>query len=226
MVVALNSSATTSPRSRSSYSAPLDELSNHETSAATSKTGIGNWESAVIFGLRSKPSELRSESIKSLIDQSVNWFEARPSSFEQEESHSDSRTYSASTTSNLAGGSQSLLRLGELRSLGTDWDSYGGSPPTLQAIAVAERFLRLTQHSFTTPMSWSIPEPTAVAARSDGGILIEWNGPAGVVELHIEPDGTTGYLHEDAVTGKYSETDSASWAQIQKQLGMIFAWSE
>jgi hypothetical protein len=60
-------------------------------------------------------------------------------------------------------------RLAELAQLKPNWDSYGGKPPTKEALAVAERL------TFT---------PT-----SDGGILVELSVPDTWAELLITPEG-------------------------------------
>lgn len=44
-------------------------------------------------------------------------------------------------------------------------------------------------------------QPWTVGARADGGVMIEWRGPGGALEVHIEPDGSFGFLFEDGRFG-------------------------
>lgn len=55
-------------------------------------------------------------------------------------------------------------QLGELTTLGPDWDSYGAEPPNETAVDAAERILELLR-------TMSIP-PTRVVASSEGGVAI------------------------------------------------------
>jgi hypothetical protein len=113
---------------------------------------------------------------------------------------------------------RALNRLSELRQLQSDWDSYGAVPPTSAALMMAERFISSTFQSPWHSLFGLRLEPTSIGARADGGILIEWQGPRGILELHIEPDSSLGYLFEDPVTGKYTEEDSVAWTTAQQLL--------
>lgn len=63
-------------------------------------------------------------------------------------------------------------RLNQLEELQEDWDSYGGTPPTKEALECAHRFL----------------DTLFIAPLNDGGLQIEMNNEAVIIE--IDPDGS------------------------------------
>jgi hypothetical protein len=124
----------------------------------------------------------------------------------------------ATTTANLA---PALNRLQEIGDLPADWDSYGANPPSPAAIRearwilenIASRFLLLGESA----------EPWLVGPRADGGVLIEWRGPGGAIEVHVEPDATLGYLWDGEGTPQpgMEEADGASPEDIERQLARV-----
>ena len=69
-------------------------------------------------------------------------------------------------------------RLEILRKLPPDWDSYGGLPPTAEAIKTAEEFLTVIGIPFIAPLP-------------NGGLTFEWNLPSGeTVLVDILPSGS------------------------------------
>lgn len=107
-------------------------------------------------------------------------------------------------------------RLRRLAALEADWDSYGAQPVSSNSLVTAERTLTLIR-SIVGGLVSSV-EPSMLAARADGGILAEWIGSEGSIEIHFEPNGSMGYLLEEGGTGAYSEVDSASLGAIIKAL--------
>jgi hypothetical protein len=87
-------------------------------------------------------------------------------------------------------------RLSYLESLQDDWDAYGARKPTALALQKARRLIglfplitgiRLLQlHPAATPYDVS-PLPS-------GGVMIEWRGRAGILQLEVGPTGEFGYL--------------------------------
>lgn len=106
-----------------------------------------------------------------------------------------------------------LDRLHELAALPTDWDSYGAVPPSSLAIAGARHMLSDLLESLAR--SDFHVEPWAMGARADGGVMVEWRGPGGALEVHVEPDGTFGYLFEDTRSGRQTEADGVLLADIK-----------
>jgi hypothetical protein len=64
--------------------------------------------------------------------------------------------------------------LAKLRQLKHGWDSYGGLPPTPEAIAVAEILL----------------QPGSLVPSPDGGLQIEWHQGGYDIEITIDPRGS------------------------------------
>jgi hypothetical protein len=104
-----------------------------------------------------------------------------------------------------------LSRIVEMAKLSPNWDGEDAEPPTAEAVAaacflieaVAER--RLQQGDVVIPPATSSPIP-------DGGLQIEWRGPAARIDVQANPDGSFGYLVKWSTgsTARYEETDAAS----------------
>ncbi|HEY7033169.1 MAG TPA: hypothetical protein VH482_17650, partial [Thermomicrobiales bacterium] len=95
----------------------------------------------------------------------------------------------ATTTANLA---PAFNRLREITDLPADWDFDGAIPPSPAAIRKAQWILENIASRFLS--AGGSAEPWLVGPRADGGILMEWRGPGGAVEVHVEPDASLGYL--------------------------------
>ncbi len=96
-------------------------------------------------------------------------------------------------------------RIRKLRTLEPDWDGYGGSPPTEEAVkATAELLLetrRLTQGLLESPFIAPLPE---------GGLELEWELDSGAeLMLVIPPTGTDikHLLDEPASSGGVNESE-------------------
>ena len=81
---------------------------------------------------------------------------------------------------------EAVKRIRKLTNLRTDWDGYGGDPPTEEAVNEAAELLleihNLTQGSLVTPF---------VAPLPDGGLELEWDLDSGAeLMLVIMPTGT------------------------------------
>ena len=80
-------------------------------------------------------------------------------------------------------------RLDHLGKLERNWDSYGAEPVSPKAISVAKRVLCRSIAALQQRGAKNV-HPFAIAPVSDGGVQIEWRGPAGSVEVEIGPSGT------------------------------------
>jgi hypothetical protein len=110
-------------------------------------------------------------------------------------------------------------RLNELAQLGHDWDSYGGLPPTEQAVATAGTLAAEVDDRFEAAAGMRT-EPYNIAPLADGGIQVEWRGVRDALEAWVSPDGSLGYLLVEDYAGdsRYSEADIVSWEEL---LGLI-----
>ncbi|MGH2559593.1 MAG: hypothetical protein ACRDJH_11055 [Thermomicrobiales bacterium] len=118
------------------------------------------------------------------------------------------------TSTTISAVRPALARLNELADLPPDWDSYGANPPNPAAIAKArEILLELTQ---PLRLAGTRIEPSTIGARADGGIMIEWGNPETALEVHIEPDGSVGYLYEDNTSrpARQVEADDVSLTDL------------
>lgn len=87
----------------------------------------------------------------------------------------------------------SIRQLDALRSLGADWDSYGGAPISDKALSIARAIL--TDLSFQ-PVDPAFVVPFHIAPVPNGGLQIEWRRAdgSGSLELWIDPDGRVDAL--------------------------------
>ncbi len=73
-----------------------------------------------------------------------------------------------------------------------NWDGYGASPVTAEAVNHAMNFISILPNS--------VPSPT-VGAESDGEVTIEWyQAPRQVLSVSVSPDGQLSYA---ALIGNY-----------------------
>jgi hypothetical protein len=86
-------------------------------------------------------------------------------------------------------------RLRELGKLDTDWDSYGGMPPTPSAIDAAFRFVAELE-ARTAHRAHPRVLPTSISALPSGGLELEWQTPRDVIAIDIGPHATWGYLRK------------------------------
>jgi hypothetical protein len=83
-------------------------------------------------------------------------------------------------------------RLAELAALPPDWDSYGGDPPTTRAIVTARQLVAaIAERANDRPADAA---PWFIAPVPDGGVQLEWRGPARELTVTVGPNGSLGYL--------------------------------
>jgi hypothetical protein len=76
----------------------------------------------------------------------------------------------------------SLLRVGQFRTLGESWNSYGSPPPSEQLIQVVEGFVATSDKA----LSPFLPAPFAVPVPG-GGIKLTWSNGYRELELEFGP---------------------------------------
>lgn len=117
---------------------------------------------------------------------------------------------------------KSFALLDRVVDLESDWDSYGGSPPTPVAVRTASRVLTVVHSSFDeTAGEWIVP--FHVAPIPNGGLQIEWRGPGATLELDIGPDGAFGYLliQGRGEARRFEESENVSWATVLGLVGRV-----
>lgn len=108
-----------------------------------------------------------------------------------------------------------FARLSELAELQPDWDSYGGLPPSPNALAMARRVAEAVAQA-AAQIADEDAVPRAVSPLADGGVQLAWQGMGCLVEIDIDPDGRLGYLLREGTgaTARYEEDDDISWARM------------
>ena len=89
--------------------------------------------------------------------------------------------------------SDTLNRLSELSTLQADWDSYGGQPISIRAIAAGLNLLG-------SILAINAPTPSVVP-KSNGGVQFEWHCSGIDFEVAIEPDETVSASFENVALG-------------------------
>lgn len=92
-----------------------------------------------------------------------------------------------------------------LARLEPNWDSYGGVPPSGVAISSAHGVLIALASALAEDCAASLA-PWTIAPIHNGGLQLDWRGPAGTVEVEIGPDGALSYLIEGE-GGEMRESD-------------------
>ncbi len=87
----------------------------------------------------------------------------------------------------------SLDRLAQLAKLDQDWDSYGGVPPSAQAIDKARQVMLAVAKRFADEVG-ERARPYGVAPLADGCVQLTWRGPVDELEVEIGPRDGIGYL--------------------------------
>lgn len=113
----------------------------------------------------------------------------------------------------LGPGGEQLRRLATLED---DWDSYGGSPPTDEAIDAACSLLSLAYAFHDERM-----RPYDVAPVPDGGVQVEWRGHAQHLEIEIGPRGQIGYLVKNLVDGGGREYEEGDEITVTRALQLV-----
>lgn len=108
-----------------------------------------------------------------------------------------------------------LDRIDQLGWLESNWDSYGGEPPTAEATAAAASLVTAVAGKLFHEVGDRV-RPYAVAPLADGCIQLTWRGVSDEIEVEVGAQGTLGYL---LVRGRgedeaYQEGDDVSEARI------------
>jgi hypothetical protein len=88
-------------------------------------------------------------------------------------------------------------QLEAMRQLGDNWDGYGGAPPRLDLIDLAQGFVRLLS---ALPAAAHVADGIYVSPTRTGGVLIEWEDPRKEHEVEFCPDGSISFLHVNKST--------------------------
>jgi len=80
-------------------------------------------------------------------------------------------------------------RLDHLEGLERNWDSYDAEPISPKAISLAKTVVCRSIAALERHGAKNV-YPFAIAPVSDGGVQLEWRGPAGFVEIEISPSGS------------------------------------
>lgn len=104
-----------------------------------------------------------------------------------------------------------LSRIVEMANLAANWDSEGGDPPTAEAVAAACFLIEAVAEHRQQQGHVGVP-PTTSSPIPDGGLQIEWRGPAARIDVQANPDGSFGYLvkWDSSAGARYEEADSTS----------------
>ena len=95
--------------------------------------------------------------------------------------------------------SDTLNQLFQLATLQENWDTYGGRPIAIQAVAAGLNMLgRILAYDAPTP---------SVVPRSNGGVQFEWHRSGIDLEVSIDPDETVSASFEDPATGNEWDLD-------------------
>lgn len=107
-----------------------------------------------------------------------------------------------------------LARLDEFATLPANWDSYGATTPTPGALDVARALVVAVSEPAVHGDSPVVPE--IFAPIPDGGIQVEWQGPAARIEVQVAPDGSLGYLIERSGEGepRFEEVENLTFAEV------------
>ena len=93
-----------------------------------------------------------------------------------------------------------IEQLEAMRTLGENWDGYGGAAPDAKAIDLARAFVELIE-GFRRGL-----EPNGnmlhVSPTRTGGVLVEWEERLREHEVEISPDGSISFLHVTKDTGE------------------------
>ena len=124
----------------------------------------------------------------------------------------------------VAGEPPVLRRLAEVARLEEDWDSYGGLPPTPDAIRAARRLLtRLLPQNGSTPGHGV--GPNAVLPFPNGGVQLIWERDADELQVDVGPSGDFGYLwvRRDGGARESSEAESVTEEAILSLVGQFLS---
>jgi hypothetical protein len=115
-------------------------------------------------------------------------------------------------------------RVAQLGELGPDWDSYGAAPPAHRAIATAYGLLLTAYQHYERTVGERI-RPYAIVPVADGGVQLDWRGPAAEIEVEIDPTGSIGYLYIDrrGAARTFKEENDVRLSTVIALIGMVVA---
>jgi len=88
---------------------------------------------------------------------------------------------------------EALRRLDELACLSADWDTYGASPPASSAVGGSRKLILDTIQTCWREAGVN-GVPSFIAPIAAGGVQLEWDGPAGHLEVEMTPQTSLDYL--------------------------------
>jgi hypothetical protein len=108
-----------------------------------------------------------------------------------------------------------LADLDRIAGLGADWDSYGSTPPGIEALKTARRLIG-TVYEGALLSARNPALPYCVAPLSGGGVQLEWRGENKAIEIQVSADGGFGYLLVKGVEPScaYEEGDGVPESRI------------
>lgn len=110
---------------------------------------------------------------------------------------------------------QARMDLERLRLLGEDWDTYGGHPPTENALATARAVLNYVESVFGG-VAMEATKPYFVGPLPNGGVTVEWRKGEDQLGIDVEPTGQLGYIVVEATPAgrRFHEKTIAAWPEI------------
>jgi hypothetical protein len=117
-----------------------------------------------------------------------------------------------------------MRRLKELAALPANWDDNGAVPPTSAAVEATRRLMDAVRHR-CSHLESRVELPWTIAPIYHGGLLPEWRGGGGELEVHVGPDGGFGYLwvRTSGEQREFVEVDDASLTDILDVLAHMLA---
>lgn len=115
-----------------------------------------------------------------------------------------------------------LDHLARLAELGPDWDSYGGVPPTAEAVATARRLVLAVANELVDVAGVEV-RPHTVAPLADGCVQLTWRGRSDELEVEVGPRDDIGYLlvKRQGSEETFQEAEGVSSSEILELIGRV-----
>ena len=109
---------------------------------------------------------------------------------------------------------RALARLDEFAALPENRDSYGATAPRAETVDLARTLVLAVAEPAIHRARPDVPSTSAPVP--DGGIQVEWHGPAARIEVQVAPDGSLGYLIERSGEGgpRFEEAEDLPFAAV------------
>ena len=116
-----------------------------------------------------------------------------------------------------------LQRIADMTRLSVDWDGEGAEPPTAPATAAACYLVVAAAAQDRHGCVGVVPVTSSPFA--DGGLQVEWQGPAARIDVQANPDGSYGYLVKWGLGpgARYEEADEAPLDAILALIDRVLA---